>query len=334
MSSQMMNQLEHSHDFDRGRGQRVDTAAIRTERLTRHFGDTTALQGLSLTVETGEVFGFLGHNGAGKTTTVRLLNGVLAPSAGSARVLGLDPARDGARLRRRTGVLTETPALDDRLTAREALRFAGEMFGVERPLLARRVDEVLEEFELAGRADERVGGYSKGMRQRLALARAILHAPELVFLDEPTGGLDPVGRLGVHALVLRLARGEGRTVFLSTHDLAEAQALCDRVAVLQHGAVIALGTPAELAARLGRRAALEVEVEAEQAARAVAALGALGLDAAADGAGRILVAGVERREVPRIVACLASEAIDLYRVAACEPTLEDAYLGLVGGGER
>ena len=312
----------------------TDTIAIRTEGLTRCFGGTAAVDGLSMTVRRGEVFGFLGHNGAGKTTTVRLLNGVLDPSAGRAEVLGLSPATEGARLRRRTGVLTESPALDDRLTAREALRFAGEMFGVPAGELPRRIDAVLEEFGLGGRAGERVGGYSKGMRQRLALARAILHAPELVFLDEPTAGLDPVARLGVRDLVERLARGEGRTVFLSTHDLAEAQALCDRVAVLQHGRVIALGTPAELAGRLGTRAALELEVDGVETERVASLLAGWGWTAGVEGAGRVRVDAVERGAVPGIVARLAAEDVALYRVAPREPTLEDAYLALVRGGDR
>ncbi|HET7274129.1 MAG TPA: ABC transporter ATP-binding protein [Longimicrobiaceae bacterium] len=313
---------------------RMGTVAIRADELCRRFGNAVALGGLSLVVETGEVFGFLGHNGAGKTTTVRLLNGVLAPSSGSVTVLGLNPAREGARLRLRTGVLTETPALDGRLTAREALAFAGEMFGVDPREVPRRIAAVLDEFGLAERADERVSRYSKGMRQRLALARAILHGPELVFLDEPTGGLDPVARLGVHALVRRLARGEGRTVFLCTHDLAEAQALCDRVAVLQNGELIALGTPAELAARLGQRSALELEVAVDQMPAAQAALGAMGFDVALDAADHIMVPGVERRDIPSIVARLASEGVLLYRIAPCEATLEDAYLALVAGSDR
>src|SRR5690606_36900523 len=265
-----------------------------------------------LEVGGGEVFGYLGHNGAGKTTTVRLLNGILAPSSGTARVLGLSPEADGAGLRRRTGDLTETPALDDRLTARETLHFAGTMFGVEAPHLPSRVETLLEGFGLGERAGERVGGYSKGMRQRLALARALVHEPELLFLDEPTSGLDPAARRQVHQLVRRLSREEGRTVFLSTHNLAEAQELCDRVAVLQRGRVIAMGAPAELARRLGDRAALELEADPGDREAAIASLRAHGLAPAEEpAAGAVVVPGGEGREIPAIVSRIVAAGIPL-----------------------
>ncbi|MGD1993184.1 MAG: ABC transporter ATP-binding protein [Anaerolineae bacterium] len=162
------------------------------------------------------MFGFLGHNGAGKTTTVRLLNGVLSPNGGSTRVLGLDPVAEGPALRRRTGVLTETPSLDGRLTARENLTIYAELYGVPSDRVTGRVDELLTFFELIDRADERVEGYSKGMRQRLALSRAMLHSPEILFLDEPTSGLDPVSTHRVHEVITHISREEGRTVFLCT----------------------------------------------------------------------------------------------------------------------
>jgi ABC-2 type transport system ATP-binding protein len=201
---------------------------IVTHGLTRRFADTLAVDDLTLDVYPGEVFGFLGHNGAGKTTTVRLLNGVLTPSAGQARILGLDPMADGPALRRQTGVLTETPSLDERLTARVNLSLYADLYGVPKAEVKHRVDALLAAFDLTERADDKVGEYSKGMRQRLALARTVVHEPTLLFLDEPTAALDPVAARQVHEMILRTAR-EGRTVFINTHNLVEAQRLCDRV---------------------------------------------------------------------------------------------------------
>ena len=215
--------------------------AIQISSLSRSFGGKPAAVDLTLEVQPGEIFGFLGHNGAGKTTTVRLLNGVLEPTSGSARVLGLDPQTDGPRLRARTGVLTETPSLDERLTARESLSFYAEVYDVTRAQVATRVDFLLTEFELIERADEKVGRYSKGMKQRLALAGALIHQPAVLFLDEPTAALDPVATRHVHTLVETLARREDCTVFICTHNLVEAQRLCDRVAVLERGRLMALG---------------------------------------------------------------------------------------------
>jgi ABC-2 type transport system ATP-binding protein len=165
---------------------------IAINQLTRCFKETTAVDQLSLEVHAGEIFGFLGHNGAGKTTTVRLLNGVIEPTSGSMRVLGLDPQMDGPKLRSRTGVLTETPSMDERLTAWDNLSIYADLYGVPRADVRNRIHELLTVFDLVDRAQERVAGYSKGMKQRLALARAFLHKPELLFLDEATSGLDPI----------------------------------------------------------------------------------------------------------------------------------------------
>jgi len=188
---------------------------IQISAISRRFGEKNAVDHLTLDVQAGEIFGFLGHNGAGKTTTVRLLNGVLEPISGNARVLGLDPQTEGPALRARTGVLTETPSLDERLTARDNLSFYADLYNVPRADVPGRVNSLLTEFELADRAGEKVGGYSKGMKQRLALARALLHKPEVLFLDEPTAALDPVAARHVHALVENLARRESIPELLS-----------------------------------------------------------------------------------------------------------------------
>ena len=303
---------------------------IRTAGLAIRFGEVAAVDGLSLHVGAGEVFGVLGHNGAGTTTTVRLLNGVLAPCAGEADVLGLSPVRDGPALRRRTGVLTEVPSVDDRLTAVENLTFHGRFYSIPSPALGERVSALLTEFGLAERAKDRVGTYSKGMRQRLALARALLHDPELLFLDEPTSGLDPVAARHVHELVGLLRRRE-RTIVLCTHNLVEAQRLCDRVAVMQAGRVLALGTPAELGERHGA-VRVDLEVEPGMAAAAVASLRAVGRAGArtAEGEGAVSVRGAGRAEVPSILETLAAARIPVYRAAVEHASLEDVYYALVG----
>lgn len=316
----------------------MSQAVIMTEGLMRRFGDVLAVDGLTFEVEAGEVFGFLGHNGAGKTTTVRLLNGVLAPSGGEARVLGLDPAQDGPALRLRTGVLTETPSLEERLTARENLSIHAELFGVPPADVAQRINTMLETFGLAERADENVGGYSKGMKQRLALARALLHEPELLFLDEPTGGLDPVATRQVHRLIQELSQERGRTVFLCTHNLAEAQKLCDRVAVLEQGRVVALGTPTALARQFAARAQLEIEVDAWSDSQSAEILKLFPdfklvvLDR--EGEATITVQGVIRERIPELVAGLVQGGARIYRVSQQEPSLEDVYFALYESSSR
>jgi ABC-2 type transport system ATP-binding protein len=302
--------------------------AFVTDGLTRHFGEVVAVDHLTLEVQAGEVFGFLGHNGAGKTTTVRLLNGVLAPTSGTAQVLGLAPMEQGPALRRRTGVLTETPSLDERLTGRENLEIYAMLYGVPRREIAARVKELMEVFQLEDRADEKAGDYSKGMKQRLALARALIHRPELLFLDEPTSGLDPVAARLVHDMITHLSHEEERTVFLCTHNLDEAQKLCDRVAVLEHGKLVALGTPAELAAKVGRSQRLELQVargDEETVLRLLAE--APGVSAHREN-GTIVAAGAEWAAIPGLVTSLASAGVRIYRVAPQEASLEDTYFAL------
>jgi len=302
---------------------------IAVSGLTRRFGDVVAVDGLTLEIHAGEVFGFLGHNGAGKTTMVRLLNGLLAPDSGTVRVLEQEPLNDGPVLRRRTGVLTETPSLDERLTGRENLEIYAELYGVPPSEVVGRIESLLEGFELAHRADEKAGDYSKGMKQRLALARALLHEPEILFLDEPTSGLDPVGARRVHELISRLSQEQHRTVLLCTHNLAEAQKLCGRVAVLEHGRLVALGTPAELARRLGRSQRLEIDVAPEQVPAALVVLEAgVGTIDPSPEHGAILVTGADRETIPALVADLVGAGIRIYGITPREPSLEDVYFAL------
>lgn len=305
--------------------------AITARDLTRRFGKTVAVDRLNLEVNAGEIFGFLGHNGAGKTTTVRLLNGVLSPNGGEARVLGLDPVTEGAKLRLHTGVLTETPALDERLTARYNLHYYADLYNVPRPEVASRIETVLKTADIVEHAEQKVGTFSKGMKQRLALARALLHEPEVLFLDEPTSGLDPIAAHHVHRLITHLSKEEGRTIFLCTHNLVEAQQLCDRVAVLEHGRLIALGTPGELIRQLeqGLRLRVEIEVSQESVSPALEKLSTIAtITADTESDGIITILGASREMVPELIMSLAAAQVRIYRVTPHEPSLQDVYFAL------
>ncbi|MBN2362292.1 MAG: ABC transporter ATP-binding protein, partial [Deltaproteobacteria bacterium] len=249
--------------------------AIEVSELVRTFGPRRAVDGVSFCVQPGEVFGLLGTNGAGKTTTTRLLNGVLRPHGGRISVLGLDPSRDGCRLRRQTGVLTETPSLYERLSARENLRVFGELYGVDERSLPGRVDGMLAFFGLSERADDPVAGFSKGMKQRLALARTLVHEPPLLFFDEPTAGLDPEAARQVKDLIAELSRSERRTVVLCSHNLDEAEHLCNRVAIMNQGRLLAEGSVEQLARQLWRSVWVDIRCRTPLADSAVSAVGAL-----------------------------------------------------------
>jgi ABC-2 type transport system ATP-binding protein len=302
--------------------------AIRVEGLVRRFGDIVAVDHLSFEVAAGETFGLLGHNGAGKTTTIRVVNGVLGRQDGTVRVLGLDPATDGEAVRARTGVLTETPSLDERLSATENLAFYANLYGVPADEVRTRVAASLDAFGLEERGGELVAGYSRGMKQRVALARTLLHDPDIVFLDEPTAALDPVAARDVHELVEGFRRDRRRTVVLTTHNLVEAQRLCDRVVILQHGRALAIGTPAELgrAAQSAGSVAIAVgptELERAQAVLADAGFGHVGVDGVAV---RIVIDSPGT--IPSAVRALVSAGLSVYRVAETEPDLEAAYFAL------
>lgn len=240
---------------------------IEATELSRSFPSGKALDGLNLKVYKGEVLALLGPNGAGKTTTVRLLNGVLTPDEGEARVLGLDPLADGDELRQRTGVLTENAGLDDRLSARENLEFVARIRGYTKAASRLKSDEALERFGLTSRADLPLQGASTGQRKRLALARSLIHDPEVLFLDEPTSGLDPAATRDVMKLIASLAQEDGRTVILCTHFLGEAGRLADRMAVLYKGRLQAVGHYLDLAAKMWPGAPARIELSRPADAR-------------------------------------------------------------------
>ena len=228
--------------------------AIRTDHLTRDFGTLRAVDGLSIDVPSGIVFGFLGPNGSGKTTTIRLLLGLLEATSGRAEVLGRDVARDAAFVRERAGALLEHPGLYERLSAEDNLDFYGRVWQMPGAARRARIKELLSHLGLWDRRTEQIGKWSRGMKQKLAVARTLLHRPSLVFLDEPTAGLDPVAAAALRDDLARLAAREGATVFLTTHNLGEAEKLCAQVAVIRQGRLLAVGHPDQLRARSSARA--------------------------------------------------------------------------------
>ena len=220
--------------------------AIEVENLSRTFNDLKAVDNISFSVQAGEIFGFLGHNGAGKTTTIRMLSGQLLPTSGRGQVAGCDVVSEQKRLKPLIGVVSEHQNLYERMSGRENLEFAARLYGQTN----RRVDEALEQVDLLERAKDKVKNYSNGMKQRLLIARALLHRPKIVFLDEPTRGLDPVVGREIRRLIVDLSN-EGVTIFLTTHYMEEADQLCGRVAFLSEGRIVALDTPSHLKIKHG-----------------------------------------------------------------------------------
>jgi len=309
---------------------------IAVEGLERRFGIVTALRDVSFTVRAGQIYGLLGPNGAGKTTTVRILAGLIAPSAGRVRVVDLELGRDNPQIRSLTGILTESPGLHDRLTARQNLTYYGRLYGLTDAALRAAVDRYLAVVGLTDAADRRVGGYSKGMRQRVAIARALLHEPRVIYLDEPTSALDPEAAKSIRELVATL-RDEGRSIVLCTHNLDEAERVCDRIGIL-NGRLLAEGTPAELRRR-GRAAATRVALDggSVDASALAATLGSLPFvrNARAEGGDLWVELAEPGRDTPELVRELVTRGARVLAVAEDVASLEQVYLELVGErGER
>ena len=295
---------------------------VRLEHVRRLFGDVVGLADLSLAAPAGSVTVLLGPNGSGKTTAVRTITGALRPDGGMLTVFGLDPGSDGEEVRRRCGVVSAKPALYDRLSGRDNLRYAADLWrlGPEAPIEASAA-----RFGIDDALDLRVGGYSTGMKTRLALARAVLADPELLLLDEPTSGLDPESSHAVLALIDEMAAG-GKTVVMCTHLLLEAEGLADQIVILEEGRDLLAGTPAELVARYWPRPRLFVDAQDRAAldkARSLA--GVVGFERNGGGA-TIELDDLER--VPDVVAALAAAGVRLTRVVPHEPSLEELYFAV------
>ena len=309
----------------------ADVATIlRAEGLTKRFGTLTAVDALDLEVREGEVFGFLGPNGAGKTTTLRLFCALIAPTAGTAEIAGARLGRDDARIRATVGILTEQPGLYERQTAGENLRFFGALYGLPRRVAAEQTDRYLRLMGLWDRRDEAVATFSRGMKQKVAIARAALHEPRIVFLDEPTTGLDPDAAKTVREFIGQI-RDEGRTVFLCTHNLDEADRLCDRVAFFRRK-VLRLDTPAGLRAELYGQATefrLVPRPREEDLARVLAVEGVR--SAVAEDGAIVVSSDDPLRSNPLIIRVLVEGGANVAYVTERRVPLEDVYLRVVEG---
>jgi ABC-2 type transport system ATP-binding protein len=318
-------------------------AAIEAEELRRtyrtHTGtvrrkakDVEAVRGVSFAIEPGELFGLLGPNGAGKTTTIKMLITLLLPTAGTARVLGLDVVRDAHEVRKRIGyVFGGERGVYERLSGYDNLRYFAELYGVPPREQKTRIDELLELVGLRGREHERAEGYSRGMKQRLHVARGLLHDPEVLFLDEPTIGLDPVGARDVRATIASLTAA-GKTVLLTTHYMFEADALCDRIAVISKGKIVAEGTPADLKHGVADGTVVEVEVygvgdEIVERVRGLGGVKAVAVEEREQAQVLVVQTGPGMELTHAILGCLNGS--DVGRISHREPTLEDAYVALV-----
>jgi len=310
----------------------VNAPAIECQRLSRAFGRRSAVDDLTFAVPTGSVFGFLGPNGAGKTTTVRLLLGMLSPTAGSVRVLGLDPIADGERVRAGCGVVLDQVGLYERLSARKNLEFAARVARLPRTEWPGRVDAALRRVDLWDRRDDRVSGFSKGMRQKLGVARALLAEPRLLILDEPTSGLDPENIVMLRELLLSLAQEGGRTIFLCTHLLAEAQRICTQVAILQRGRLLAVGAPDQIGRPSAPTVALRLARLAPDQVAAVALPAGASLEPTGAGQWRARLARPD--DIEAVVASLVAAGAGVRAVIPEEVTLEEAYLQVIGGSAR
>ena len=303
------------------------TDAIVVDHLTHRFGERTAIDDLSFSVRQGEVFALMGPNGAGKTTTIRVLNGLYTPAVRTVRVLGLDPALQGDQVRAQTGVLTETNALYERLTAAENLLFFGRLYGVPESFLLKRTSEILEQFGLSERANDRVATFSKGMKQRLSLARAFLHQPRVLFLDEPTASLDPESTAQVHEMVEAIQKQDGHTVFLCTHHLEEAERLADRVAILNNGRLLALGSLQELNQRFNPGLWVEIRLFSPLEGTLQPGQPVGLLETKLDGQA-ISARVAEDSVIPRVIEELVLQKAEILSVTPLKRSLEEIYFSL------
>ncbi len=305
--------------------------SIVVERLVREFKKgPRAVDGIDLRVEPGEIYGFLGPNGAGKSTTVLMLTTLLPPTSGSARVAGHDVVTEGPQVRRAIGAALQEAALDPLLTGRDHLRLQTMLQGIPRRERPPRVDALLERVGLDFAADRKVGGYSGGMKRRLDLALALVHRPRLIFLDEPTTGLDPQSRMALWEEVARLRREDGVTVFLTTQYLEEADVLADRVGIIDHGKIVAEGTPSALKAEIGRPSVHALPAVAEDRPRIAAVLERFGVPLPATGETEAVVRLAEGHSLADVVRGLDAEQLAIADIELRAPTLDDVFLAKTG----
>ena len=306
---------------------------IETEGLTKYYDSLVAVDHLTFKVEEGEVFGLLGPNGAGKTTTIRILACLISPSEGSAKVSGYKIDKDPLAVRQTVGILTENPSLYERLTAQENMDFFAEAYNLSEPQeKAKRIRELLEFFDLWERRNDKVATFSKGMKQKLAIARALVHNPPILLLDEPTAGLDPESAKEVRDLMKMLSRREKHTILLCTHHLEDAERLCSRVMIINKGKSVVVGTPDELRNRIARKPSVQINLKKVdpkiiEAARRVSHVEQVDVDESASSI-RIVLDDVNEG-TPAVVKSVVDAGGLVIGVYVLRPSLEEAYLKLI-----
>ena len=306
--------------------------AVEARSLVRRFGETEAVSGVDLSIAAGEIYGFLGPNGAGKSTTVRMLCTLLAPTGGSARVAGFDVATEAEKVRLRIGVALQEAALDPKQTGRELLDLQGRLYGLSKAERLRRMEELLDLVAIGDAIDRRIGTYSGGMKRRLDLAAALVHQPDVLFLDEPTTGLDPTSRAAVWEEVRHLNRDLGMTIFLTTQYLEEADALADRVGIIAHGKLVAEGTPEELKRSVGSDVVI-ARVAAGKAQSVADAVASLTQVQTVEVSGEEVVMSVHDgpTAISPVALALADAGVVVEGLTLRTPTLDDVFLHITGG---
>ena len=311
-------------------------AVVMNHLSKKYSGGKTAVEDMSLTLKPGEIFGFLGPNGAGKTTTVKVLNGMLQPSEGDCLVFGESPSKNPEMVHAMSGVMTEHAQMYNNLTGLQNLIFYGAVFGIGEAESRKRAQELLHQLELSDAAGQKLSAYSTGMRQRLSIARALMHRPKILFLDEPTSGLDPESAYNVNQMIQNLAGDKGMTIFLCTHQLRYAQEICTRYGLIDEGRLLTEGTLEELRAGVSSGMKLRIRTDCQPDCAAGYA------DTGQNGKSRGNVSETKERpgvydielpiesedEIPRIVSRIAASGGNIYHVSAKRPSLEDIYFSL------
>ena len=303
---------------------------IEVQNLTKRFSGTTVLRGIDFQVKEGEIFGYLGPNGAGKTTTMRIILGLLKPTSGRALVFGKELS-DNDDLRRRVGVLLENDGLYERLSAYENLNYYAQLYSVSN--IEGKTKDLLEFVGLSDRQNDKVGTFSKGMKRRLALARSIIHDPDVLFYDEPSAGLDPEAQKMVRDLILRLSREKGRTIFLNSHDLDEVQRVCSRIAILQKGEIKAYDTVENLRRKFSKPAIEIALADDEEAEKALDLLASLDYVSECERDGLRITATIEGEKTSTVLSVLMKDGIKVEEAKKVTKSLEDIYLSLVRRSE-
>jgi len=310
------------------------SAVVEVDWLVRRFGEFTAVDGVSFAVERGEIFGFLGPNGAGKTTTINMLCTLLRPTSGQAIVNGFNVATSADNVRQSIGLIFQDPSLDDRLTGRENLRFHAMLYDVSRAVVTNRMNDLIAMVDLSDKIDELVRTYSGGMKRRLEIARGLLHHPQVLFLDEPTIGLDPQTRRHIWDYLLRLRNQEDVTMFMTTHYMDEAEH-CDRIAIIDHGRIVALETPDALKRLVGGDIVTVVTSDPDRASEKLQT--AHGLTPRRGPEGRLIIETPHGDQfIPQMMATFAngSSPLEVFSVNLSRPTLEDVFIKLTGHAIR